>query len=142
MRDLEQRLRNVEMGLRARPVKVPLGGGGGTLPPVQIWKVVEGKSILPAGVTGIRKLTGIDLTTLTLPAVVDLHAPVGLADGVGVAENIETGARKLVYNGASSIFHDLWLGMQFYAASSIDIPVTGSDPVTTQSYLIPLLVNG
>ena len=27
MRDLEQRLRNVEMGLRARPVKVPLGGG-------------------------------------------------------------------------------------------------------------------
>ena len=142
MRDLEQRLRNVEMGLRARPVKVPLGGGGGSLPPVQIWKVVEGKSILPAGVTGIRKLTGVDLSTLTLPLISDLQAPVGLADGQGVAENVETGARVLVYNGASAIFHDLWLGMTFYAASSLSIEVTASDPVAYQRHLVPLLVNG
>ena len=66
MRDLEQRLRNVEMGLRARPVKVPLGGGGAA-PLFTLFATQGAHVFLTVG--------SIDITGVGTPATPPSHVP-------------------------------------------------------------------
>lgn len=105
-------------------------------PVSMIWQVVWGKTITPAGVEGARKVSVSNWSTLTLPEVTDFAAPVGLANGVGLAVNAETGLRALFYN-AGTIPRDLWIGHMFICPSLTNILVTGySDKY--QKYLIPI----
>ena len=104
----------------------------------KIWQVVYGKSLLPAGVEGARKVNVSNWANLALAAVTDLAAPVGLQDGVGVAVNAETGERALFYN-AGGVPHDLWIGHKFLAEGKTQIPITGQSD-QYQMFLLPIAV--
>lgn len=140
------KLRNTETWDN-EPVGEPVFTQSTTQLEYHVWQVTYGKSILPAGVIGIRRLSGINFDTLTLAEVVDLNAPGTLEDGVGVAVNVVTGAKSLVYMGDAPIPHDLWEGMIFIAYNSRTIKITGtgtdpiSNPARYQEFLIPLFVN-
>lgn len=116
------------------------GGTGGTSTTYNIWQLIEGKPILPAGVIGVRKIVipSIDYDVFELPEVLDLNNPVGLENGVGVALNVQTQEKQLVFTGAGPIIADIWLGQYFYGPSSVLINVTGSNPVKRQRYIVPI----
>lgn len=123
-----------------------IGGGASSIP---IWRLIVGKPIFPSGVEGVRKTTDVNTEGLDLPLIEDLNEPI-LPDHVGVAINLsnfnnENAQRRLLWLGEEApLLHDLWLGANFVAFSSIQILVTKDDPEDDnefQSFLLPAWVS-
>ena len=132
---------------RSYPIigQVSSSGGVPATTTNNIYEIVFGSSIQPAGVLGARKL--ITPTPDDIEWIQDLQAPTTLPLGVAIANNVITNKRFLVWNGIESrIVHDLWVNMHIIAYSFVKIPTTGYDPNNTigqpefQSFLVPLAV--
>ena len=126
------------------------GSPGGNNSSIPIWRLIAGNPIFPSGVEGVRKSVDVDIETIgSIALIPDLAAPI-LPPQVGVAINLtdfdRTNApRRLVWLGNEApLIHDLWLGMNFIAFSSVQILVTKAapeDPDEFQSFLLPAWVS-
>ena len=132
--DLTRRLNDAEERLANIPI-LPAGGGG---TPANMWKLTNGSAIYPAGVIGAARTYVADPDTHTIALVSDLIAPTSLDPGVGIAQNVSTGALSLVWNGSpGSVLFDLWKDEVFLSYDSIAFGVTGATDRSTQTFLIP-----
>ena len=135
--EMRQEIQRLKSELRRRPLTA--GGGGGS--DNNIWQLVEGVTILPATVTGTSRQWVADITTHTIAEVDSLLTPTSLDDGVGIAVNLATAARKLVWHGnPSPLRHDLWVDMIFISYLSLDILITGDPDDRNQNFIVPAAV--